>query len=213
MAASPKRTEERQQLHDAIANLNMVKANIADARAAVEKAFENWMTVDRKVDALEAEMAESGQAASDHLVRTLLADGDVAELERPATALRDKIEAARAEREAWANAGEVAKSLAAQREASLEWAVYIRDQGVAAVVASEIEPAPLVAEIEQLQVQLVGKRALLAAIANCLPTEGRRQIEVFLSRGPPATTGDAAERFKDYLKALATDADAKPPTA
>jgi hypothetical protein len=40
------------------------------------------------------------------------------------------------------------------------------------------------------------------------PTEARRQIELFLNRAPPAVTGDAAERFKDYLKTLSTDADA-----
>jgi hypothetical protein len=206
--ATKQRSPERQQLADSIDNLANVRRELADAKSAIETAFGHWMRADREHDELIAQAKEANGQSADHILATLRSGGDVAELTRPADALAQRVESKRQELEAWENAQLVARTVADTRQSSLSWAEYIRDQAVRAVIAAEIDPAPLLAEVKELKRKLADKSRLLQALANQLPPERRRDLEMEFARNPPDGR-PASGAFLKYVEALATDADAK----
>jgi hypothetical protein len=207
-AAPPKRSEARQQLAWAIESARNADKNLNDAKAAVETAFQNWQRADHELDALLSEQEAAAKGSPDELISTLAGGGDLLELTRPATALREKIEAKRAELESWENAQTVAKRVIPARQSTLDVARLGVANAAKAVVVSEVDPSTLIKEVEDLQATLSDKSRLLQAIANQFPAERRREIELTLARNSSEVHA-SSDAFLAYVEALKSNPDAK----
>jgi colicin import membrane protein len=204
----------RAALAHAIEEEHVARQNLADARAAVDKAKGHAWRAESDLDKLHRQAEEPPDADA---MLAQIAAGDVAELARPASELRSRIADGEEHVDVWRKARAVAEQSIPIREEALDWAQTRVANAVSAVVAGETNIDAMIAVTVEAQETALRRRAALLGVARSLAhgSAERRRLEDFLAEAWLAPLEDlpAAVAWEAARTALKADPNAPLPTS
>lgn len=213
-------SSEREVLREAIDAQRAAQQSLEEAETAERNARDRWLAAGRAASALEEKIAEleARPASADALVAALASGGDVGTLQRPTEALREQLAVAEQEVARWRHAREIAEQAVEARRNAADWAATRVDSAARAVVSAEANVSALLCVVEAERVAMLDRLAQLAALANVVDGDDRRQLDRFVNNTgwlSDARLGvrPAAQGIKTAFDALRADATAPAPKA
>lgn len=191
------RDPSREALAAAIAEVEVARNNLDDARSAASKAEEIVWGARARLEALRKEISD---APRDESFITSLASGadvSVLDIDRPEAEAHARIEAAEQELACWRRAREAARAEIAPREDAHEWARRRVHDAVSEVVRS-VDVDSLIASAERARDTLIAERCRLMQIRDSLPhfSDSRTAVEAFLEY--PFLAHEAGDTWQDH---------------
>jgi chromosome segregation ATPase len=180
-----KMTNEREKLASAIEKQHAAQRSLDEARLAGQQARTRWSAANEKIGEIEAQIAdleEQAEHSPDALIADLAAGGDAAVLDKPKARLdelRAELQAAEHRSRQWLDAVKAAEEAIEARQRALEQAAFFTESAARAVMATEVNAAAMLCNLESARNIVLDLQAKLAAIANAMThdSEQRRSID------------------------------------